>query len=96
MVYCVAYDITSEKVRRKVVKLCKQTGLIRVQKSIFIGQTDRFHIQDLEKEVSALIQTLTDRFFIAPLDNLAFQQLHFLGFHPDKKILAQQMAVLFF
>jgi CRISPR-associated protein Cas2 len=96
MTYCVAYDITSDKVRRQVVKLCKQTGLMRVQKSIFIGSTDNTRISELEKGVASLIHALTDRFFIAPMDNLAFQQLRFLGFQPDKEMLSHQAAVIFF
>jgi CRISPR-associated protein Cas2 len=95
MTYCVAYDITSDKVRRQVVKLCKQTGLTRVQKSIFIGSTDSLCISELEKAVVLLIHALTDRFFIAPLDNLAFQQMRFLGFEPDKEMLTHQAAVIF-
>ncbi len=95
MTYCVAYDITSDKVRRQVVKLCKQTGLTRVQKSIFIGSTDSLRISELEKAVVLLIHALTDRFFIAPLDNLAFQQMRFLGFEPDKEMLTHQAAVIF-
>lgn len=96
MVYCVAYDIVNDKVRRQVVKLCKQTGLMRIQKSIFIGKTESFRIKNLENEVKAMIDSKRDRFLIAPFDNLAFQQLQFLGFQPDKKLLAHEIQVMFF
>lgn len=32
MLAWVIYDISSDKIRRKVIKVCKNTGLYRVQK----------------------------------------------------------------
>lgn len=35
MLYWVMYDISETKTRNKAVKICKNKGLYRVQKSIF-------------------------------------------------------------
>jgi CRISPR-associated protein Cas2 len=32
------YDIAENKPRNKIAKACKQAGLIRVQKSVFLGK----------------------------------------------------------
>ena len=34
MLAWVIYDISSDKIRRKVIKVCKNTGLYRVQKRV--------------------------------------------------------------
>ena len=96
MVYCIAFDIVSDKVRRDVTKLIKKTGLVRIQKSIFIGLSDNSRIKNLENALQLLIEPLKDRLFIAPLDNLAFQQMQFLGLSPDKLLLTRQTPVRFF
>ena len=34
------YDIADDKIRRKAIKICKNVGLYRVQKSIFLGDIE--------------------------------------------------------
>ena len=41
MLYWVMYDISDTKVRNKAVKACKNKGLYRVQKSIFLGTLNK-------------------------------------------------------
>lgn len=96
MVYCIAFDIVSDKVRRHVTKLIKNTGLVRIQKSVFIGKSDAVSIKTLEKHLLALLHPHLDKLFIAPLDNLAFQQLTFLGIALDKQLITREVAVRFF
>jgi CRISPR-associated protein Cas2 len=96
MIYCIAFDISSDKVRRDVTKLIKKTGLVRIQKSIFIGQSEGSRIKSLETSLKLLIEPLRDRLFIAPLDNWAYQHMSFLGFSPDKQLLTRQVPVRFF
>ena len=36
----VVYDISSNKVRRNAIKACKNVGLYRVQKSVFLGEIE--------------------------------------------------------
>ncbi len=96
MVYCIAFDIVSDKVRRHVTKLIKKTGLVRVQKSVFIGASDSVSITDLKTNLLTLLHPTLDKLFIAPLDNLAFQQLTFLGISLDKQLITRQVAVRYF
>ena len=41
MIYWVMYDISVTKTRNKAVKACKNKGLYRVQKSIFLGELNK-------------------------------------------------------
>ncbi|MBW1728438.1 MAG: CRISPR-associated endonuclease Cas2, partial [Deltaproteobacteria bacterium] len=36
----ILYDIVDDKARTKVAKACKKYGLIRVQKSVFLGKLE--------------------------------------------------------
>jgi CRISPR-associated protein Cas2 len=96
MNYCISFDITSDKVRRDVTKLIKKTGLVRIQKSVFIGRSDSSRIKSLETSLILLLEPVRDRLFIAPLDTWAFQQMAFLGLMPDKELLTRQTPVRFF
>ena len=38
MLYWIIYDISENKIRNKIVSVCKNYGFFRVQKSSFIGE----------------------------------------------------------
>lgn len=95
MYYCVAYDISSNRLRLRVVKLCKQAGLLRLQKSVFAGRTAPERMADFEREARALLPP-TDRLCIIPLDAAAWQSLLLFGQNPPKHILARLEAVRYF
>ncbi len=38
MITLVIYDITDDRIRNRVAKVCKQHGLSRIQKSAFLGE----------------------------------------------------------
>ena len=52
MLYWVMYDISETKIRNKAVKICKNKGLYRVQKSIFLGSLNKNQKDELNKEYS--------------------------------------------
>jgi len=37
MITLVIYDITDDRIRNKIAKVCKRFGLVRIQKSAFLG-----------------------------------------------------------
>ncbi|MGV8134342.1 MAG: CRISPR-associated endonuclease Cas2 [Mangrovibacterium sp.] len=49
MICWVLYDIKKNRPRGKVAKICKQSGLYRVQKSVFLGS-----LEDNEKDTLEL------------------------------------------
>lgn len=60
----IIYDISLDKARNKTAKLCKQLGLRRVQKSVFLGKVKKRKLKHFRKEVAALVDQATDRVFI--------------------------------
>ena len=83
MHYCIAYDISVTRVRLQVIKLLKQAGLVRMQKSVFIGVAPPFMIHNIEKAVTSLLLK-TDKFCVIPLDKNAWSNLQLLGLNPSK------------
>lgn len=73
MHYVVAYDITSDFRRRKVLHLLKNYG-IRVQFSVVECELDRKRLDRLKHELTTLINPREDRLHLYPLcDNCYFQ-----------------------
>ena len=47
MLTWLVYDIVETKKRNKIVKACKQYGLYRVQKSVFLGTLNNNEIDEI-------------------------------------------------
>ncbi|TAK34493.1 MAG: CRISPR-associated endonuclease Cas2 [Saprospiraceae bacterium] len=96
MYYCVYYDISHHKTRLLAVKLCKQAGLVRVQRSVFLGEAAYFRIQEIEQQLKPLLKPRTDSLLIQPLDRLSFDRLEMLGKKMDKTVIARKQRAVFF
>jgi len=51
----VIYDITNDEVRSRVAKACKEAGLVRIQKSAFLGRIDSQIRKHLKRRLMRLI-----------------------------------------
>ena len=63
----ILYDISDNKSRRCVVKACKEAGLYRVQKSVFLGTVKHNRMDELSMRIEAQIDKGTDRVYIFPM-----------------------------
>lgn len=95
MYYCVTYDISNNRTRRFVVKICKQAGLMRLQKSVFAGASTPERIAELEQTLQPLLSP-RDRLAIIPLDKKAWNNLSLSGSHPDKTALSRREFTRYF
>lgn len=95
MYYAVAYDISNNKTRRLAEKLCKKAGLVRVQRSVFLGSSQARRIADLRAELEPLLNERTDSLSIQPLDKAAFEAAVFVGKEVNKAEVARQQLILF-
>lgn len=55
MLVWVIYDISENRYRSRVAKICKNYGLFRVQKSAFLGDLNRNESDSLTLECEAII-----------------------------------------
>jgi CRISPR-associated protein Cas2 len=96
MIVWVLYDIKKDKVRTRIAKLCKQTGLYRVQKSVFLGSLEENEKDSLRLEFEELIDTETDSVYIFPMNKSELKQTILLGQAFDKKLVTDEVKALFF
>jgi CRISPR-associated protein Cas2 len=95
MIAWVMYDIEDDKIRNKVAKLCKQTGLYRVQFSVFLGTLDNNQKDVLEMQIEELIDKEKDSVYIFPMSKNELQATVLLGKAFDKDLVTDQVKALF-
>ena len=95
MIAWVLYDIEDDKVRSKVAKFCKQSGLYRVQYSVFLGTLDASGKDTLELRIEELIDAEKDSVYIFPMSKNELQATVLLGKAFDKKLVTDEVKALF-
>ena len=66
MLVWVIYDISENRYRSRVAKICKNYGLFRVQKSAFLGDLNRNESDSLALECEAIIDE-SDSVYVFPM-----------------------------
>lgn len=95
MITWVLYDIEKDKVRAKVARLCKQTGLYRVQFSVFLGTLDANQKDILQLQIEELIDADKDSVYIFPMSKSELQATVLLGKAFDKNLVTDEVRALF-
>lgn len=95
MLVWVIYDITNNKTRNRVAIRCKQAGLYRVQKSVFLGNLNLNEIDELSLQCEEEIDTDTDSVYIFPMCDKDFKKVKLLGQAFDKKLVTDEVKAFF-
>ncbi len=90
------YDIVEDKQRIKVAKECKKSGLIRVQKSVFLGKLESNRFDELSEKCLDLIDEETDSVYLFPFCQEDFRNIKVLGQGFDKKLVNDEVLAKFF
>lgn len=96
MIIWVLYDIQNDRARDRVAKICKQSGLYRVQYSCFLGTLDEQELDTLELRVGPEIDTEVDKVYIFPMSRSELKVTVLLGQAFDKKMVTDEVRALFF
>ena len=96
MILWVLYDIENDRARNRVAKICKQSGLYRVQYSCFLGTMDAQEKDILELRIVDEINTNTDKVYIFPMSKPELRDTVLLGQAFDKKLMTDEIQALFF
>ncbi len=96
MIVWVMYDIKKDKARTKIAKLCQQTGLYRVQYSVFLGNFDKNQFDTLSLQVEELMDESVDSIYMFPMSKDELQQTVLLGQAFDKDFVTDEVKSLFF
>ena len=96
MLVWVIYDITDDRIRNKISKICKNYGLYRVQKSAFLGNLNKNDSDSLTLECDENIDPDIDSVYIFPMCNDCFQKIILLGKAFDKELVSDEVLTKFF
>lgn len=92
----ILYDIAEDKVRTKIAKACKKFGLIRVQKSAFLGRLKSNRFDELEIIFEELIDAQKDSVYLFPFCQEDFRKVRVLGQGFDRKLVNDELLSKFF
>lgn len=95
MLVWVVYDISRDKLRTRVFKLCKGYGLYPVQKSVFVGNVEAHEIDELYLRCDDIIEHEADSVYIFPMCKSDFKAVKLLGQAFDKKMITDEVRRLF-
>jgi len=92
----VLYDISKDRSRNRVAKLCKAAGLERVQKSAFLGKLPANRVDELALQCEDLIDPKTDSVYLFPLCKEDFRRVKTLGLAFDPRYVDDKIISAFF
>jgi CRISPR-associated protein Cas2 len=90
----VIYDITEDRPRGKIAKLCKEAGLYRVQKSVFLGSIERNRLDELDMQIEDHMDEETDSVYIFPMCQPDFKKVILKGQAFDRKLVTDEIRAL--
>lgn len=95
MLVWVIYDISENRIRSRVAKICKGYGLFRVQKSAFLGDMNRNEADSLALECEAIIEE-SDSVYVFPMCEDCFDKINLIGAGFDRELVAGVMITKVF
>ncbi len=90
----VIYDITEDRPRTRIAKLCKEAGLYRVQKSVFLGSIERSRLDELDMQIEEHMDEETDSVYIFPMCQPDFKKVILKGHAFDRKLVTDEIRAL--
>ncbi len=96
MLVWVIYDITNDKCRRNVIKNCKNIGLYRVQKSVFLGEIEENDLDELKIKLEDLVDLDNDSVYVFPMSRRELKQAGLIGQAFDKEMITDEIISKFF
>ena len=95
MLVWVIYDISNDRVRGRVAKICKGYGLYRVQKSAFLGDLNKSESESIALEFEELIEEM-DSVFVFPMCDDCFKKIRLIGEGFDKDLISDKVVTKIF
>ncbi len=96
MLTWVIYDITEDKSRTKIAKICKGYGLYRVQKSAFLGNLNNNEIDELSLRCQDIMDEEVDSIYVFPMGDEDFKKAKLLGKDFDRELINNEIISKFF
>lgn len=95
MICWVMYDIKEDRARTKIAKACQQSGLYRVQYSVFLGTIGSDRKDSLQLQIEELMNEEQDSVYIFPMSKDELKATELLGQAFDKEMVTDEVKALF-
>jgi CRISPR-associated protein Cas2 len=97
MIY-VIYDISDDKIRKKVSDKCLNYGLYRIQKSVFAGSLNSNRVDELRVFCENILKdgSENDKVYIIPVCKKCFGGLICIGDEFDKELITDNKNTMVF
>jgi CRISPR-associated protein Cas2 len=92
------YDIENDKSRTKIAKYLEQTGLTRLQYSLFIGKMNFVKWQKTKQKIEKIFNQYAspnDKLYIQNIDENNFEKMEIMGNAPDIDFILHKQKVLY-
>lgn len=98
MIYFIMYDIEHDKVRTQIAKYLIKKGCTRVQKSIFLAQSDRAVFNEIHTTIREVQQIYdnNDSVFFVPVSADQLRAMKIVGQSIDMDLILDNKNTLFF
>ena len=98
MVYFVMYDIENNKVRTLIAKYLLKKGCTRVQKSIFLADTERKVFDEIQKDLKEVQECYDndDSILLVPVSFDLLQSMKMMGKNVDFDLILKRRNTLIF
>ncbi len=94
MLYWIIYDISSDKIRNRIGAICKNYGMMRAQKSAFIGELSKNKAEMIELEIKNLTPSESDCIFIIPSCCSCFSGKEIIGKLDEERIKDRDFVII--
>ena len=98
MIYFIMYDIEDNRIRRYIAKYLEEKGCIRIQKSIFLTESQRQEFNEIHttlREVQEVYDN-TDSIVMVPVATDQLRAMKLIGKNVDMDIFLGNKNTLFF
>ena len=96
MLVWVMYDIADDKIRRKAIKICKNVGLYRVQKSIFLGDIEENDFDEVKLRLEDTVDLKNDSVYVITMSKKELNKAGLIGQAFDKELVTDEIISKFF
>ena len=96
MLVWVMYDIADDKIRRKAIKICKNVGLYRVQKRIFLGDIEENDFDEVKLRLEDTEDLKNDSVYVFTMSKKELNKAGLIGQAFDKELVTDEIISKFF
>ncbi|MBS5791112.1 CRISPR-associated endonuclease Cas2 [Fusobacterium sp.] len=94
MNYILTYDISNNRIRRKVSELLIDRGFVRVQRSVFIGEIFGNKIEKILEEINIQLEIETDSLLCMPINKEEYLRSYKYGYIPNYDFYKQDVIYM--